>query len=223
MQIASGSSAASVVVLYPSERESQFRGVPWEDVFGLMKERFAWEEDVALSLHSFSSEQARGATEQEVHADFRSACEESDVFLAVDINDPESTKLVAHAQAYQWPAFIVLDSPPVRISACGVMSSCFCSNRMRYRSGRPCVAPRLHAAPTALTEHITLAVPGQSRRDITNSSKVRVLSAQQPMHCSPTREHDAARPFPGDRAVSTCRHDSVTDIPGRISHRGITQ
>lgn len=115
MQIASSSSAASVVVVYPPERESQFRGVPWEDVFGLMKERFAWEEDVALSLHAFSSDQALGISEKEPHADFKSACEESDVFLAVDVHDPESTKVVAHAQAYQWPAFIVLDSPPVRI------------------------------------------------------------------------------------------------------------
>lgn len=113
MQAASSSHSASVVVVYPPQRESQFRGVLWEDVFALMKERFAWEQDVALSLQAFSSSEAINASTQELHDDFRSACSESDIFLAVDVDNPESTKVVAKAQEFKWPAFMVLDSPQV--------------------------------------------------------------------------------------------------------------
>eukprot|EP00892_Ulva_mutabilis_P006169 jgi/Ulvmu1/3924/UM018_0147.1 len=104
--------AASMVVVYPAEQESQFRGVPWEDVFDLMKVRFAWENDVALSLHTFSSSQALDSAQNVPKDDFEAACKESDLFLAVDVRDELSTKAVNAAQRFQWPAFIVLDSPP---------------------------------------------------------------------------------------------------------------
>lgn len=105
-----------MVVVYPAEKESQFRGVPWEEVFSLMKVRFAWENDVDLSLHAFSCSQAMDTQQKTLASDFRAACEESDVFFAVDMQDDLSTSVVKAAQSFKWPAFIVLDSPAVRSS-----------------------------------------------------------------------------------------------------------
>lgn len=134
VQATQSSAAASVVVVYPPERKSPFRGVPWDEVFALMAVRFAWEKDVALSLHAFSSSQAIDASQNILKPEFRTACEESGIFLAVDVNDELSTSVVKAAQSFQWPAFLILDSPGVRssVSATQCNSRC-CGYAGRYR------------------------------------------------------------------------------------------
>lgn len=104
--------AVRSVVVTRTNTASPFNGATWGDVFGLMQERFAWEEqDLALDVFDVADVTSGGDSQRS----FEAACAESAMLVAVGIEGaPEQSAVGDVYQSYSWPVFLALDSASVR-------------------------------------------------------------------------------------------------------------
>lgn len=107
--------ATQATVLFPDATPSPLNGAPWEDVFDVMADRFAWEgQDLTLKTFPQSVAASNGVVNQE----FADACASCPVFVAVGMHGDQSAMLVDHALRSPRPVNLLFDSDTVR-------SSCF--------------------------------------------------------------------------------------------------
>lgn len=92
--------SATCTVLVPDGQLSPFGGAPWDDVFGLMAQRFAWE-DGDLRLSVFTEPSA---------PEFERQCASCDVLVVAAADDAAA---VARVAAMPRPVTLVLDCSPV--------------------------------------------------------------------------------------------------------------
>jgi hypothetical protein len=84
-----------------------------QDVFALMAERLKWEPEPEIQLHVFTPEDLSPQSTDHQQR-FEAVCKSADVFLAVDMTS-ERKRFLESVREFQWPAFLVLDSEPVRV------------------------------------------------------------------------------------------------------------